>query len=204
MERRDGRDPLNAKTYSSPATIQSMIELRAFCAAFFDQLVRVRAPPINDHLLARFVTLITSKAALFARARAVIPELQLRLLNSEMAHLHPNVQRVLQATEDLRRSPDADGGVLIEGSVWSRLAQDGQERFGSEAEVVMRESKARPRKTSGANSPLGPGKSLVLSFKTQYERAHFTYTRLSNLNSNHGHQRFFEATGNSELSNSFE
>lgn len=131
MERQDNKDPLDVATYTSPATIKSMIELRAFCAAFFEVYVRKQLSPITDQdILGRFLKLICHSLLVFARARAVIPELQTQDSECEVKSDNINVERVLRATEQLRRRLGEGGGVkLIEESAWMRLAQDGKEQF---------------------------------------------------------------------------
>ena len=153
MDHQDGRDPFDAETYSSPMTIKSMIELRAFCAAFFEDNIRKGTKTIDPDLLARFIALITSSKPFFARARAVIPELQFFSQPTGLSCVNPNVQRVLQLTEDLRHMPDTGNGKLIEEAAWSKLAKDGQEKRTDKAERLANEPDKRMDRP---NSPLYP------------------------------------------------
>ena len=76
MDRPDGKNPFDPETYSRPAaTIATMIELRAFCADFFEKHIRTSAGT-NEEEIAAFLALITHSPKFFARARAVIPEFQ--------------------------------------------------------------------------------------------------------------------------------
>lgn len=155
MERRDGKDPFDAATYTSPATIKSMIELRAFCAAFFEEHVRDHSPTNSPKLLDRFLDLICHSNLLFARARAVIPELQLQNSKSKLMHSNPSIQRVLQLTEELRGSPDSIRDHLIEESAWTRLAKDGQVQYTKEAERIAKVLKENCASISGSPIPSG-------------------------------------------------
>lgn len=132
-----------------------MVELRAFCAAFFEQHVRDHSSTTSQKLLDRFLDLICHSSLLFARARAVIPELQLQISNSKMMHLDPNIQRVLHSTEDLRGSPESIWDHLIEESAWTKLAKDGQEKYKKEAESIAKGLKENRAGESG--SPMSSG-----------------------------------------------
>lgn len=167
MERQDGKDPFDAKTYNSPATISTMIELRAFCAAFFELNIRANTA-IEETLFAKFITLITTSTKFFARAQAVVPELQGQ--QNETTYVNPNVQRVLQGTLELHSSNPKDWENLIEESAWTRLAQDGQEQFAKELERVAKTPQEHKRHTGVAKSPphsivatspVLPGKAII-------------------------------------------
>lgn len=157
MDRQDGKDPFAATTYVVPMTINTMIELRAFCAAFFEENLRAQAKSMDQDLLTNFISLIAGSKKVFARARAVIPELQL-LGPSDTSKMNPNVQRVMQLTEHLRRWPDADYDDLPEESVWSKLAKDGEAQRAKEAGVLFKKSLGHKRQASAASSPLRPRK----------------------------------------------
>lgn len=158
MDRQDSKDPLDPKTYNSPATIKSMIELRAFCAAFFEEHIRGSTEATDQALLIKYITFITSSKSFFARARAVIPELQLSVPASTLSKMNPNIQRVLELTEDLRRSPDTEPGKLVEDSAWSKLAKGGLEQRAKQDERLAKESKGHTKQSSGASSSSRPGK----------------------------------------------
>lgn len=153
MERQDGKDPFDPATYVGPATIKSMIELRAFCAAFFDEHIRDSTTTTGRELLVKFFNLICHSTHLFARAQAVIPELQpSHMSQSEMKHMNSNVQRVLQVTEDLRRSSHTRFDNLAEESAWTKLAKNGEEQVKKEAERLAKET--TKSEASGSASPL--------------------------------------------------
>ncbi len=155
MERRDGKNPFDAATYTSPATIKSMVELRAFCAAFFEEHVRDHSPTSDQKLLNEFISLICHSNLLFARARAVIPELQLQSSKNNTVHENPNVHRVLQLTKDLRGSPDSIWDHLIEESAWTRLAKDGHEQYKQETQRNAKDMKEN--RADNSDSPLCSG-----------------------------------------------
>ena len=158
MDRHDGKDPFDATTYNSPATLNSMVALRVFCDTFFDQHIRDHVEPIHETSLTNFVTLITSSDAFFARARAVIPELQPLASPNETTHSNPNIQRVLQLTKDLRRSPSADLSELVEDLVWSRLAKLSWQQRAHQTGHIVKDSKEQKSRPS---SPLIPSKVLL-------------------------------------------
>ncbi len=158
MERRDGRNPFDIATYTLPATIKSMIELRAFCAAFFEEHVRDSSSTTDQELLDQFSTLICHSTLLFARARAVIPELQRPIPKNTLMQMNPNIQRVLQRSEDLCGLPDSSWDHLIEESAWTRLAKDGEVQFKKEAERIAQNLKGNRPVDSG--SPLRSGMYL--------------------------------------------
>lgn len=125
MERSDGKNPFDPETYTKPAAnILTMLELRAFCASFFD--TQVRASANTDHEdIAPFLALITHSPIFFARARAVIPELQAP--DVESSHPNANVQILLDATRALRGPPGKEWEFLPEEPAWTKLAKDGME-----------------------------------------------------------------------------
>lgn len=122
MERSDGKDPFLMATYYAPSgfNITTMVELRAFCAGFFE-LIRTKAA--TQEQLNKFLTLITVSSTLFARARAVIPELQ--VTEDVTTHPNSNTERVLIATKPFRGTPATTWGSLPDDPVWSQLADDG-------------------------------------------------------------------------------
>ena len=158
MEREDGKDPFDASTYDSPTSLNSMVELRVFCADFFDDHIRGDAETIDQSSLIRFVSLIASSETLFTRARAVVPELQSYPSPNETPHPNPNIQRVLQLTEDLRRLPPPDFGEHMEDVVWKRVAKDRRERRARHLGYLGNDSKGQ---STRSGSPLIPRKHLL-------------------------------------------
>ena len=158
MDRQDGKDPFDPKTYTSPATIKSMIELRALCAGFFEQYVRGNEKAINEDLIVKFITLITSSKFLYARARAVVPELQPLVSPQGFVRNNPNLQHVLQMTEALRHMPEMEPSKLPEESAWSKLAKDGREQHLKDFAQLSTESTAHKKQAGGDASPPWPSK----------------------------------------------
>ena len=151
MGEKDG-DPFDPKTYSLPMTIASMIKLRAFCAAFFEEHIRDRTKAIDQDLLAKFIKLITFNEYFFARAQAVIPELQSLTPLDGIPHMSSNIQRVLELTEHLRRGVDKSPITLPENPVWSKLAKDGLEQY------YAKEAERLAPKTEGTKETLASEK----------------------------------------------
>lgn len=122
MDRSDRRNPFDPQTYFIPEqTIETMIELRAFCAAFFETHVRNRTDADTEDIAA-FVALITHSQATFARARAVIPELQLPDGEPFFLNSNANVQELHSATKHLR---GLRWESLLEEPAWGRLVTAG-------------------------------------------------------------------------------
>ena len=125
MERQDGKDPFDAKTYTVPATtMMTMVELRVFCVDFVERHIRVNTSALEDELMGPFINLITHSNGLFSRARAVIPELQIPQEEGSSSHPNPNVQRLLQATRDWRGPAHKKWDDLAEEPFWAKLARD--------------------------------------------------------------------------------
>ena len=161
MDRPDVFDP---ETYTSPMTIDSMIRLRAFCAEFFKENVRGNTEKATDEeLLDKFTTLITTSRPIFARARAVIPELQVPPRQIEL--INPRIRRVLQLTEQLNGSPESGWSALPEDAVWARLTGDGQELREREADIQKRAGVGYGRQASSIDLPLRQGEfsAIVLT-----------------------------------------
>lgn len=151
MERLDGKDPFDPETYSRPApSIQTMLELRAFCADFFDKRVRNSAN-LQGEDIASFIALITYSAGFFARARAVIPELQAPDVGS--THPNVNVQAFLYATHGARGEPGQKLDFLPEESAWTKLAKDGMDNFSKNTVNDETGHKKQPSNTSARRSP---------------------------------------------------
>ena len=126
MDRPDGKNPFAPETYiKTSATIQTMIELRAFCADFFDKHIRTSVGT-DEEDIAAFVTLITHSPNFFARARAVIPEFEAPDLES--IYPNENVRVFLDATRDVRSSLGKKWEYLPEESAWTKLIKDGMDK----------------------------------------------------------------------------
>ncbi len=125
MDRVDGKNPFDPETYIKPAaTIQTMIELRAFCAEFFEKHIRTSVGT-DEEDIAAFLALITHSPNFFARARAVIPEFKAPDLES--SYPNENVRVFLDATRDVRGSLGKEWEFLPEESAWTKLIKDGMD-----------------------------------------------------------------------------
>ena len=126
MERQDGRDPLDPQTYYSEngLTITTMVELRVFCASFFEHHVRHNIDPLPERTMTKFIKLITASDFFFARARAVIPELQVP--NTVSFHEDINICRILLETQRFRGQPGKKWSIHADESAWSKLSNDGR------------------------------------------------------------------------------
>ena len=100
-----------------------------------------------------FLALIMHSPSFFARARAVIPELQAPEIDS--FHPNQNVQLFLLATQGVRGPPGKEWEFLAEEPAWTKLAQDGMENLAKMSAKDMTEHKKQP---SNANSHSTPGK----------------------------------------------
>ena len=92
MERQDGRDPFDPQTYYSEngLTITTMVELRVFCASFFESHVRHNMDPTPEETMTKFIKLITDSDFFFARARAVPLTCWTRsMVTLRLQHEHP-------------------------------------------------------------------------------------------------------------------
>ena len=130
MERSDGKNPFDPETYNTPApSIQTMLELRAFCADFFQKRIR-NGDSTEEEDIASFLALIIHSPSYFARARAVIPELQAP--ESEYSNPNDNVKVFLYATRGMRGPPGKKWDYLPEEPAWTKLANDGREIVGKD------------------------------------------------------------------------
>lgn len=155
MERSDGKNPFDPETYIRPAaTIQTMLELRAFCADFFEKRIRTSVNT-NEEDIAAFLTLITHSPNFFARARAVIPELQAPAGESFPSILNDNVQVFLYATQDVRGPPGKKWEHLPEEPAWTRLAKDGFENYTKNVEI---DGLGHKKQLSNASARASPSK----------------------------------------------
>lgn len=151
MDRSDGRNPFDPETYNRPAaSIKTMLELRAFCADFFDKHVRTSVKIEEEHITI-FLALITSSQSFFARARAVIPELQIP--DVESSHPNENVQVFLSATRGARGPSGKQWEFLPEESAWMKLAKDGMENFAKNLASNVMGHKKQPSDSSARDSP---------------------------------------------------
>ena len=126
MERQDGRDPFDPQTYyaESCLTITTMVELRVFCASFFESHVRHNMNLTPEETVIKFIKLITDSTFFFARARAVIPELQVP--NTVSFHEDINICRILLETQKFRGPPGKKWSIHADDSAWSKLSNDGR------------------------------------------------------------------------------
>ena len=126
MELQDGRDPFDRQSYYSETglTIATMTKLRAFCTSFFDRSVRHKTDPTNEEMISKFIKLITHSDFFFARARAVIPELQVP--NTVISHENIDICRILIETQKFRGSPGKKWSITPDESAWSKLSEDGR------------------------------------------------------------------------------
>ena len=158
MERQDGRDPFEPQTYFSEnsLTIATMLELRVFCASFFESHVRHNMNPAPKETMTRFVKLITDSEFFFARARAVIPELQVP--NTVSFHENINTCQVLLETQKFRGPPGKRWSIHADESAWSKLSNDGR---------AMLEKKASEQREqgSGVNARLVTPSTSTLSWQ---------------------------------------
>ncbi|CAD6588211.1 MAG: hypothetical protein ASARMPREDX12_003193 [Alectoria sarmentosa] len=149
MDRSDGRNPFDPATYNTPdASIQTMLELRAFCADFFEKHVRTNANLDNEDM-ASFLNLVTHSPMFFVRAREVIPELQ--ATEVEPPHLSDsshNVQIFLYATRALRGAPGKKWEFFPEESAWTKLVKDGMGMF---LKNLANEGKGHKKQASDAS-----------------------------------------------------
>lgn len=153
MERSDGKDPFHPDTYNKPApSIKTMLELRAFCAEFFQKRIRSATNTDNDDLTS-FLALISYSLNYFARARAVIPELQAP--DVEYSNPNPEVKVCLYATRDLRGPPLKKWDFLPEEQAWAKLAKEGMEQF---AEYLKSEGMGHEKRLSDASARGSPSK----------------------------------------------
>lgn len=104
-----------------------MLELRAFCAEFFSK--RIRSATNTDNTsnddVASFLALISYSPSYFARARAVIPELQA----PDVEYSNPEVMVFLYSIRDLMGPRLKKGDFLPEEQAWAKLAKEGMENF---------------------------------------------------------------------------
>ncbi len=147
MERQDGRDPFDRQTYyfENGLTITTMVELRVFCASFFESHVRHNMDPTPEETMTKFIKLITDSDFFFARARAVIPELQVP--NTVSFHENINTCRILLETQKLRGPPGKKWSIHADESAWSKLSNDGRamlEKKVSEQREQTSDVTARP------------------------------------------------------------
>ena len=90
--------------------------------------------------MARFIKLITDSGFFFARARAVIPELQVP--NTVSFHENINTCYILLETRRFRGPPGKRWSIPADESAWSKLSNDGR---------AMLEKKASEQKEQGSH-----------------------------------------------------
>lgn len=162
MDRSDGRNPFDPATYNTPAaSIQTMLELRAFCADFFEKHVRTNANLDNEDM-ASFLNLVTHSPMFFARAREVIPELQAPEVEpSHLSKSSHNVHIFLYATRALRCAPGKKWELLPEESAWTKLVKDGMGMF---MKNLVNEGKGHKKQASDASFRSSHGKYPASKF----------------------------------------
>ena len=89
--------------------------------------------PPPEETMARFIKLITDSEFFFARARAVIPELQVP--NTVSFHENINTCRILLETQRLRGPPGKRWSIHADESAWSKLSNDGRAMLEKKASV---------------------------------------------------------------------
>lgn len=141
MERQDGKNPFDPSTYTKPAlTIETMLELRAFCASFFDAHVRRTADAkntVHEEAIESFLALIIHSPQFFARARAVIPEFQVpsdfvveeSSSSSSASSWSDGVKVLVEATKGWRGPKGKTWESLPEEPAWEKLAMEGRENL---------------------------------------------------------------------------
>lgn len=157
MERSDGKDTFHPDTYNKPApSIKTMLELRAFCADFFQKRIRYATNTDNDDVTS-FLALISYSPSYFARARAVIPELQA----PDVEYSNPNheVMVFLYATRDLRGPRLKKWDFLPEEQAWAKLAKDGMKNF---VKNLASEGRGHEQQLSDAGAHGPPGKHVPI------------------------------------------
>ena len=131
MEPLDSIDPFDPEFYTRTTTsTQGMLMLRAFCAYFFETIIRSSTDKADKEHLVSFLALIIHSPSYFERARAVIPELQAP--DSECSNPNHNVQLLLNATRGMRGPPGKKWDVLPEESDWNDYAKEGMETVAKE------------------------------------------------------------------------
>ena len=122
MARLDGKNPWDPQTYGSPCTIKTMLELRSFCVAFFEQHIRVASRVVDVALLENFTALIMSSKEFYQRAKAVLPELQIQTASQRNAQSNANVQCVwelISLAGHLSGQPGTEDGWMAEEDLWN-------------------------------------------------------------------------------------
>ena len=100
-----------------------MIELRAFCADFFDKRIRSSSTnPASKEEINSFIALLRHSRGYFARARAVIPELQF----PNLSYSNPNmrVKTILFHTHEMRDPQGQNWADLPEERAWLDFAKE--------------------------------------------------------------------------------
>ena len=165
MLRFDGKNPMDPGTYKQPApSIQSMLELRAFCADVFDKLVRTTVN-MEEEDIKCFLTLITHSPGFFARARAVIPELQAPDVESFHPIENRNLKVLLRATRSARGPPGKKWEWLPEELAWTQLAKDGMENV---VQDLKNHGTGHEKKRSDASAQGTPSKHTLILGLTKY------------------------------------
>ena len=147
MERPDGKNPFDPDTYNRPSgTVATMLELRAFCAEFFGKCIRNNAGT-DDSDIQAFITLVCHSSNYFARARAVIPELQ-GPIDVQSPNWNDHVKYVVSATSAMRGPSDKKWDFLPEEPGWKELARAGMENL---EKVLVRHGIGHMKQSSEAS-----------------------------------------------------
>ena len=143
-------DPFDPNLYNGGpiVNIDGMIVLRAFCAHFYHTRIRSSSIKANTEHDVSFLALIKHSPDFFARARAVIPELQAP--DPVCSNPNLNVQIFLNATRGMRGPPDKKWALLPEEEKWNDYARQGEVNLARE--IVTRHQKQSSDASSHGSS----------------------------------------------------
>ena len=112
--------------------------------------------PTPEDMMTKFIKLITDSDFFFARARAVIPELQVP--NTVSFHENINTSRILLETQRFRGPPGKKWSIHADESAWSKLSHDGR---------AMLEKKASEHREQGSDVIASPVTSSTYPISLQ-------------------------------------
>lgn len=159
MDRSDGKNPFDPDTYCKPViSIQTMLELRAFCADFFEKHVR-NSVNTDDEDIAAFLNLISCSPSFFARARAVIPELQIPEGEPFLPTFNANVRELLLATRGVRGPPGKQWDHMPEELAWAQFIKDGTKNH---VENVANDGTGHEKQPSNASARGSSSKHMLI------------------------------------------
>ena len=139
-----------------------MLELRAFCAEFFDKRIRNNAET-NEPDIQAFLALICHSPNYFARARAVIPELQ-GPTDVESSDWSAHVRDFVSATRVMKDPSDKQWLLLPEEPVWKELVKEGMDAI---AKNFAKYGIEHLKQTSDAGAHGVPGKYMSIPHFSQ-------------------------------------